>query len=101
MSEGTYTAVLDRFEVTQSDDELAVILLEAEGEVVDELVLTSELVPAAGRHEDAVFEISIDDEEVTEIAYRPDETRQRREAAQSRFDRLARRPSNTDDEGNE
>ena len=94
---GTHTAVLDRFEQTDGGDELAVLLVEARGEVVDELHVDRQLLPATGRHENAVFELTTADDELTEIAYRPDETEERREAAQSRFDRLSRRPP-TDDE---
>ena len=94
---GTHTAVLDRFERTDGGDELAVLLVEADGEVVDELHVDRELLPAAGRHENAVFEVTTDDDELTEIAYRPEETEERQEAAQSRFDRLSRRPPSDDE----
>lgn len=95
--EGTYTAVLDRFEATADGEERAVLLLEADGEVVDDLVVAPEQLPAEGRHRDAVFELSVTDDGVR-AAYRPDETETRREAAQSRFDRLSRRPPERGDE---
>ncbi|AHG04359.1 hypothetical protein HALDL1_12705 [Halobacterium sp. DL1] len=97
MSE-TRTAVLDRFETTDGGDELAVLLVEADGEVVDELVVDRELLPADGRHENAVFAVTLADGELTEIAYRPEETEARTEAAQSRFDRLSRRPPSDEEE---
>ena len=92
----SYTAVLDRFEATDDGRELAVLLAEADGDVVDEFVVDRELLPADGRHENAVFAVTTADDELTEIAYRPDETEARTEAAQSRFDRLSRRPSDED-----
>jgi len=95
---GTRTAVLDRFEATGDGHELAVLLVEDDGDVVDERHVDRDLLPAVGRHENAVFEVTTTDDELTEISYRPEETRDRREAAQSRFDRLADRPP-TDDDG--
>ena len=83
--------MLDRFEVTRDDEERAVLLLEADDEVVDDLVVAPDQLPAEGRHPDAVFELTVTDDGV-EVEYRPDETEERRNAAQSRFDRLARRP---------
>lgn len=58
MSE-TYTAVLDRI----VDGETAVLLLEADGRVVDERILDVESLPEDGRHEGAVFEVELADEE--------------------------------------
>ncbi|SFR32020.1 DUF3006 family protein [Halogeometricum limi] len=84
MSTHTYTAVVDRFE-----EEDAVLLLEADGETVDELVVPRPVLPADGRHRDAVFAVTLDADR-TELVYRPDETDRRRDAAQRRFDRLAR-----------
>ncbi|WP_232702481.1 DUF3006 domain-containing protein [Halobacterium wangiae] len=94
----TYTAVLDRFEATEDGEELAVLLVEAEGDVVDEVVVDRERLPAEGRHENAVFAVTVDDDELAEIVYRPDETEARTEAAQSRFDRLSRRPPSDEDD---
>lgn len=100
MTETTRTAVLDRFEATDDSPDLAVLLVESAGEVVDELVVDRELLPAAGHHEGAVFEVTTDDDARTEIVFRRNETAERQEAAQSRFDRLSRRPPSdeTDDE---
>jgi hypothetical protein len=82
MSE-TYTAVLDRFEEDQ-----AILLLERDDELVDELVLPESVLPAAGRHQDAIFTL-IKNEERTELTYESEETDERKTRAQSRFDRLS------------
>ena len=95
MSE-TYTAVLDRI----VDGETAVLLLEADGDVVDDLSLAVDALPAAGRHEGAVFEATVDRDEgdLLEVTYRADAERTRREAMQDRFDRLSERLSDRDRE---
>lgn len=88
MSTHTFTGVIDRFE-----DTLAVILIEAGGEVVDEVVLDRAELPTDAAHSDAVLEVTLTDSgEVTALAYDPAETADRKEQAQSRFDRLAERP---------
>lgn len=84
-------AVLDRFE-----GDLAVLLCEAGGEVVDELAVERTRLPEAGRHEGAVFDLAIDssgsDGRALEAAsYRPATTDRRTRDVQSRFDRLSER----------
>ncbi|WP_227379672.1 DUF3006 domain-containing protein [Haladaptatus halobius] len=88
----TFTGVLDRFE-----EEQVVLLLESGGETVDELVIRRDDLPESGRHQDAIFTVTVDGETVEEIEYEPTETEERAEAAQKRFDRMACRPP-TDDE---
>jgi len=93
MSSHPVTGVIDRFE-----DDLAVILLEAAGEVIDEVLLERDELPVDAAHPDAVLEVTLTDSgEVTAIAYDAAETEQRKEQAQSRFDRLAERPPSDDD----
>ncbi|MFA9416853.1 DUF3006 domain-containing protein [Natrinema sp. HArc-T2] len=95
MSE-TYTAVLDRI----VDGETAVLLLEADGNVVDDLPVAVERLPAAGRHEGAVLSVTVDRDEgrLLEATYRADTERDRRESLQDRFDRLSERLSDRGDE---
>lgn len=96
MTATTYTAVLDRFE----DDE-AVLLLEKDGETVDELLVDSSVLPDEGRQQDAVFEVTLAGEgELTNLDYDRRETEERSARSQDRFDRLARRPPESDDQGN-
>ncbi|WP_227356128.1 DUF3006 domain-containing protein [Haladaptatus salinisoli] len=88
----TFTAVLDRFE-----EEQAVLLLETDGETVDELVMHRDKLPESGRHQDAIFTVTVDEETVLEMEYMPTETEERAKAAQQQFDRLARRPPSEDE----
>ncbi|WP_323172267.1 DUF3006 domain-containing protein [Natrialba sp. PRR66] len=61
-SRATYTAVLDRL----VDGETAVLLLEDGGDPVAEVTLPVDRIPAAGRHEGAVFEATVDEGTVDE-----------------------------------
>ncbi|MFC7154316.1 DUF3006 domain-containing protein [Halomarina halobia] len=88
-----YAAVLDRFE---GDD--AVLLLEDDDGVAGDVVVDRYDLPPEARHQDAVLAVRVEDGEVVGVDYDPDETDRRREDAQSRFDRLARRPDDADDE---
>ncbi len=87
-----YTGVIDRFE-----DDLAVILLEDDGDVVDELVLDRGDLPTDAAQEDAILEVTLEDGEVTDLVYDATETENRKDRAQSRFDRLSERPPSDDD----
>jgi hypothetical protein len=86
MSE-THTAVLDRI----VDGEKAVLLLEADGDVVGERIIDVERLPESGRHEGAVFDVTVDEETLLEASYREAAERERRESARARFDRLSER----------
>ncbi|SIS03630.1 DUF3006 domain-containing protein [Natronorubrum thiooxidans] len=81
------TAVLDRI----VDGETAVLLLEADGTVVDERTLAVERLPEEGRHEGAVFDVDLEGETLRELTYRSSETQDRRQAMQERFERLSER----------
>ena len=89
-----FTGVIDRFE-----GDLAVILLEADGEVVDEKVLERDEFPDDGAHADAILDVELIDGEITDLSYDREKTVQRKDRAQSRFDRLAKRlPKDSDEE---
>lgn len=93
MSTHQFIGVIDRFE-----DDLAVILLEACGEVIDEVALDRAELPADAVHTDAVLTVTLtNDGEVAALEYEPAETTDRKERAQSRFDRLAERPPKDDE----
>ncbi|ELZ20877.1 DUF3006 domain-containing protein [Natrinema limicola] len=94
MSE-TYTAVLDRI----VDEGTAVLLLESDGDVVDDLAVALEALPVAGRHEGAVFSVTVDREKgrLLEATYRAEAERKRQESIQDRFDRLSERLSDRDE----
>ncbi|WP_137288791.1 DUF3006 domain-containing protein [Natronorubrum halophilum] len=85
----TYTAVLDRI----VDGETAVLLLEADGTVIDEHVLAVEELPEEGRHGGAVFDVELENGALRGVTYRPSVTEERHRSAQDRFDRLSRRLS--------
>ncbi|WP_066418721.1 DUF3006 domain-containing protein [Halorubrum aethiopicum] len=93
MATEQFIGVVDRFE-----DDLAVVLLEQDGEVVDELVIDRDALPDAANHVDAVLQITRgDDGSVREMSYDAETTTERKERAQSRFDRLSKRPPKDDD----
>lgn len=86
-----YTAVIDRFEGRR-----AVLLLEEDEGVVDELVVSEWRLPEDARHPDAVLSVRVRDGEFVTADYDPEETERRTSDAQSRFDRLARRPGESE-----
>jgi hypothetical protein len=105
--DGTYVAVLDRFEEVETADgayeEVAVLLVEDDEQIVAERLLGRSELPSDGRHQDAVFELRFEDDELVEMVYDSATTEERSQAAQDRFDRLSRRlpRDETDDTLNE
>ena len=91
-TDGTYTAVVDRFE-----EELAVLLLEADGETVRELVVEQGILPEEGRHVDAVLDVKLVDGKLVDSTYKDAETVERSEDVQRRFDDLSQRPPSDED----
>ena len=89
--DGRYTAVIDRFE-----GERAVLLLEDDEEVAAELVVSERRLPEDALHTDAVLSVRVRDGELVTAEYDPEETERRTSDAQSRFDRLARRPDESE-----
>ena len=101
VSDGDYTAVLDRFEHrdtaeedTEEATELAVLLLERDGDLVDQLVVKTTALPKDARHQDAVLQVRVEGEKLLNVTYEAETTERRAEHAQARFDRLSRRPPN-------
>jgi len=92
-TDGVYTAVVDRFE-----DDLAVLLLEDDDETVAEIIIDRKRLPDDGQHVDAVLCIELEDDEVVTITYDADETVDRSEEIQQRFDDLSQRPPSTEDD---
>jgi hypothetical protein len=100
LDDGTYTATLDRFEDAPGT-ELAVLVVERDGDPVEQLDLPVDVLPEAGRSVDSVFTL-VRTAEQFELTYRADETARRAASAQARFDRLAQRPptgSESDERG--
>lgn len=80
----TDTAVVDRFE-----GNIAVLVFDS-GDV--QTVERSQL-PLSARHVDAVLHVTRDGDTIMSMRYDAEETRERREQAQDRFDRLTHRAS--------
>jgi hypothetical protein len=95
-SAGTYTAVLDRFE-----EDLAVLILEDDGETVGQHVTSTGNLPDDACTQDAVLEITLGDGELVNAEYDAEETDRRSAAAQERFDRLSQRPPTEDTDDSE
>ena len=94
-ADGTYTAVLDRFEDGSSKggpNKKAVLLLESGGEVVAEQAIPTWRLPEAARQQDAVLDLSVKNGFVVSMEYDPEASERRGSEAQARFDRLAKRP---------
>ncbi|WP_252699755.1 DUF3006 domain-containing protein [Natronosalvus vescus] len=85
----TYTATLDRI----VDGRTAVLLLEENGETVEQLDVDITKLPDEGQHEGAVLEITVEASEFCEAEYLPDVTQSRKESTQERLDRLSNRLS--------
>ena len=90
MMNGTYTAVIDRI----VNGETAVVLIEDNGDVVEEYTLAVEELPTEA-DEGGVLEVQIDHGELVRMDYLADETAARRQSAQDRFDRLSERLSDS------
>lgn len=89
--DGTYRAILDRIE-----DGVAVLLVEEDGETIEEVHLEPDDLPAdaaAG----AVLSLEFDDGTLETVTHRPEETGRWKQELRSRFDDLAERPPERDD----
>ena len=85
------TGVVDRFEGEQ-----AVLLLESDEEVVDEVVVDDREIPEDGRHVDAVLRVELQEEDVVRMSYDAAETEERKTSVQDRFERLSEQPPSDD-----
>lgn len=85
LSDGTYTAVLDRIE-----DGLAALEVTADGDRREVTVPVDRLSADASRV-DSVVTVEVVDGVIETVAYDPEATTARAERAQSRFDRLSER----------
>lgn len=78
------TGVVDRIV-----NDLAVILLEDDGELVDQTTLPVEELPDPAGEEGAVLELVMDGDEVDRVRYDKPETDRRQEETDDRFEELA------------
>lgn len=79
--------VVDRFEEGQ-----AVVLLETNGETIDEVVVPRTDLPDEGDMVDAVFRIRRQGDQFEDIEFDAEETKRRKESVKDQFDRLSERP---------
>ncbi|MFD1515188.1 DUF3006 domain-containing protein [Halomarina rubra] len=93
VADGEYLGVLDRFE-----DDLGVVLLEADGETVGDVTVAREALPEDARRPDAVLRVTLRDGAPVAVRYDAEETDRRAERTQSRFDRLSRRLGDASEE---
>jgi len=87
------TGVVDRFE-----GDLAVVLLEDDGDVVDEVTIERGALPENAVHENAVLSVTLAGDDVRDVSYDEEETTRRTQDVRERFDRLAERPPRDEDD---
>ncbi|OSO90588.1 hypothetical protein B9H04_16875 [Halorubrum ezzemoulense DSM 17463] len=92
LDDGEYTAVVDSIE-----DGLATVFFERDGEEVGNAVLEADRLPEDGKHADAILTVTVVDGDLETVQYEPEQTTERADAAQNRFDRLSKRPPSEDD----
>ncbi|GGL41521.1 DUF3006 domain-containing protein (plasmid) [Halarchaeum sp. CBA1220] len=84
--DGTSIGVLDRFE-----GDYAVLVVQEGGQDVGDYLVEAADIPPEERHEDAVFEVRIENNEISDLDYLAEETAERETDSQARFDRLSNR----------
>lgn len=92
MAPESYAATVDRI----VDGERVVVLVEDEGDVVDEVVLSSAEYPDLA--EGDVLTVTLEDGDVLDLKRDPDATERRRRELEDRFDRLSERLPDGDGE---
>jgi hypothetical protein len=92
VADGEYTAVVDSIE-----DGLATVFFEQDGTEVGHAVIDATELPEDGQHADAIMSVTVEGGEIATTDYDPETTATRKEAAQSRFDRLSSRPPSDED----
>ncbi|QCC51426.1 DUF3006 family protein [Halapricum salinum] len=92
LPDGEYTAVVDTVE-----DGLATVFFEQHGDEVGDAVLEASILPEDARHADAVLTVKITNGNLLDAEYDPDQSKERADKAQSRFDRLSKRPPSDKD----
>jgi hypothetical protein len=87
--DGTFTGVVDRI----VDGETAVILLEDDDDVIEQIDLPVDDLPAQAKEDGGLLRITLQDGELISLESAAEETRSRRESTQEKLDRLSRRLS--------
>lgn len=91
--DGTYTGTVDRVV-----DETAVLLLEADGEVIEEVTVPVSQLPSEAQDDGGVLSVTVEDSEVVAVEYQAEETRERRSRIRDKLERLSERLSARDEE---
>lgn len=84
--DGEYTATIDRI----VDGETAVVLLEDNGEVIEQFDMPVKRLPSEC-DVGSVVTVVVGDDKIVKITSQPDETATRRERLREQFDRLSKR----------
>lgn len=92
LPDGIHTAVVDRIE-----DGIATLEMDTEDGLYALEIEAAEL-PAEAQTADAVLEITVEESALADVTYEPDETADRSNEAQRRFDRLSKRPPRDSDD---
>ncbi|WP_265112265.1 DUF3006 domain-containing protein [Halosolutus halophilus] len=87
--DGTYTGVVDRIE----DGKIAVVLLEEGEQVIEQIDVPADRLPEPAQTDGGVLSVTLEEGEVVSMEYRADATRDRRESAQEKLDRLSEKLS--------
>ena len=89
---GEFTGTVDRI----VDGETAVILLEEDGEVIEQVDVPVERLPEPAREDGGVLSVTMENGTFVDAEYLEAETRNRRESIREKLDRLSR-PLSEDD----
>ncbi len=91
-----HTAVVDRIERAAA---VATLLIEDEtGTVIDQRVIDLTTLPEEARYEGAVVRVAVAETELTILEHQPGETTDRHNRLRDRFEALAERPPNREDD---
>lgn len=93
--DGTYLATVDRIEGGE-----AVLLVESDGETVDERHRPTAELPD-DTAEGSVFELTFEDDELVDVTVRPDATSERSGRLREKFDSLSRRLGDDEDQADQ
>lgn len=87
--DGTFTGVVDRV----VDGATAVVLVEDDGEVVEQVTVPVEDLPAATRDDGGRLSLTFRDGDLVSMTHEAEETRERSESIREKLDRLSKRLS--------
>ena len=86
---GEYTGVVDRI----VDGQTAVIIIEEDGEAIDQLTVAVDRLPAQGQAQGGVLTVTVEAGEFVDAEFQPAETKSRRRKMRERLDNLSEKLS--------